>query len=371
MEAAFKTTCTHYHRGALAPLLVFIRLSAVFVLFAFATPQGALALGQREPLHTAGFRSMPLWDEERNFHLEVGIWYPSHRQEVQLNIQDWTLSVAPNAKEAPGSFPLVLISHDAGGGMFSYADTAADLARQGFVVVAPTHGLDNFADSSGIFTAGQILNRPKELAFILTALRGTGSLSFIDYERLGVLGAGSGAATALSFAGATPDFKAYRDYCANAGAAEPYCSSIAQDHMGEISALPPSAFDFPRPRICALALAAPACGMFFTREGLAAVRQPVLIFTPKTDSINNAVAHSELLKRNLPLPPAVIRLDKEDSTDLLTPCAEGILDFDGLSCPPPDEDALKQRQHDFHAPLTAFFKNLLGEPGPTPLKPMH
>lgn len=372
MAVALKATYTNDDRGgALAPLLMFLRLCAIIVLFALAAPHDASALGQRETRYTAGFRSIPLWDEQNNFHLEVGIWYPSHRQESQVNIQDWSLSFAPDAKEAPGSFPLVLISHDAGGGMFSYGDTAAALARQGFVVMAPTHSLDNFIDSSGIFKPGQILDRPKELAFILTALKGTNSLRFIDYARLGVLGAGSGAATALSFAGAVPDFDAYRNYCTGSGAAEPYCSPIAQNRMGKITSLPPAAFDFPRTSISALVLAAPACGMFFTPKGLAAVRQPVLIFTPKTDSINYATAHGELIRRGLPLPPAIIHLDKDDSADLLTPCADGIIDFGGISCPPLDEEILTQRQQDFNAPLAAFFKNLLGEPGPTPLRPMH
>ena len=53
--------------------------------------------------------------------------------------------------------------------------------------------------------------------------------------------------------------------------------------------------------------------MFFTREGLAAVKQPMLVFTPKTDSINNAALHGELIKRNLPLPPG--GLEDPDTLD--------------------------------------------------------
>ncbi len=349
------------------------RLAGLFLALAtvLAAPQAALAFGSGGESHTAGFRTMSLWDAELNTHLEVGIWYPAQRTETRLNIQDWSLLAARNAKEAPGLFPLVLISHDAGGGMLSYHDTAADLARQGFVVVAPTHGRDNFMDNSGIFMPGQILDRPGELSFVLSGILGTNSLSFIDDSRIAVLGVGSGAATALALAGGTPDFEAYRNYCASVGAGEPYCSDLAQERFKQSSGLPEGWPQWPRPHISALVLAAPACGMFFTRTGLADVRQPTLIFAPETDSINNAQTQVELIKRSLPAPPEVITLDDQDSIDLAAPCAEQIIDFDGLICLPPDEDRLEQRQASFNIPLAAFLKSHLGEAHVAAPKPVH
>ena len=106
------------------------------------------------------------------------------------------------------------------------------------------------------------------------------------------------------------------------------------------------------------------------REGLAAVKQPMLVFTPKTDSINNAALHGELIKRNLPLPPATIVLNG-DSTNLLAPCGENVIELDGLNCREADEDALAQRQKEFNTPLLAFLKNILGEPTHLPPRPVH
>ena len=367
---------THKSRGASAPLRFAGRtprptglLLALAIIL--AAPQIVFAFGSDSDSHTAGFRTMSLWNVELNTHLEVGIWYPAQRAETRLNIQDWSLSAAHNAREASGQFPLVLISHDAGGGMLSYQDTAADLARQGFVVVAPTHGRDNFMDNSGIFMPGQILDRPGELSFLLSGLLGADSLSFIDHSRIAVLGVGSGAATALALAGGVPDFEAYRNYCAGVGAGEPYCSDLAQERFNQSSALPEGWPQWPRPRISALVLAAPACGMFFTRAGLADVRQPTLIFAPESDSINKAQTQVELIRRSLPVPPEVIALDDQDSIDLAAPCAEHIIDFDGLSCLPPDEDRLEQRQVSFNIPLAAFLKSRLGEARVAPNKPVH
>ena len=352
-------------RGALAPLLL--------LCFAFAStlavPESSLALGSRSVRYTAGFRTMTLWDEQKDIRLEVGIWYPAQRAESQLNIQDWSLSAAGNAKEASGSFPLVLLSHDAGGGMLSYHDTAAELARQGFVVAAPTHNLDNFADSSGVFKPGRILDRPHELELVLSGILGAGSLSFIDHNRIAVVGIGTGAATALTLAGGVPDFAAYSAYCAGPGIGEPYCSALAQQRMDAASYLPES-FDLPRVRISALVLAAPAYGMFFTRAGLAAVKQPTLVFAVKTDSLNKSASHADLIIRNLPAPPEVIRLE-EDAVDLLAPCADYIIDFDGLACLPPDEKLLRERYADFNASLAVFLKSRLGGPLPASAKAAH
>ena len=313
---------------------------------------------------------MTLWDEQKDIRLEVGIWYPAHRAESPLNLQDWSLSVARNAKEASGIFPLVLLSHDAGGGMATYHDTASELARQGFVVAAPTHNLDSFADSSGVYKPGRILDRPQELALVLSGTLGADSLSFIDHTRIAVLGIGTGAATALTLAGGIPDFAAYLAYCAGPGIDEPYCSPLAQQRMNAASYLPEPNFDLPQVRISALVLAAPAYGMFFTRESLAAVKQPTLIFAVKTDSLNKAASHAELIARNLPVRPEVIRL-KEDAADLLAPCADYVIDFDGLACLPLDEEILSERYEDFNAPLAAFLKSRLGGPLPAPGKAAH
>ncbi len=357
----------HNRRGALAPLLLLVCLA---FLPALSAPDAALALGSQGVNYTAGFRTMSLWDEQKDIRLEVGIWYPAQREESSLNLQDWSLSVARNAKEAPGLFPLVLLSHDAGGGMAAYHDTAADLARQGLVVAAPTHNLDNFADSSGMFKPGRILDRPAELAFVLSGILGANSLSFIDHTRIALMGVGTGAATALTLAGGLPDFASYWDYCAGSGASEPYCSSLAQERMREISYLPDAYPELPRLRVSALVLAAPAYGMLFPRAALTAVRQPALIFAVKTDSLNGAAAHAEMLSRNLPAPPKMIRLN-EDAADLLAPCADSVIDFDGLICRPPDLELLEQRYADFNIPLAAFLKSRLGGPLPAPGKAAH
>ena len=356
----------HQYRGALAPLL----LTCLALVFMLAAPQNVPAFGSKGLQYTAGFKTMSLWDESKAIRVEAGIWYPAQREESSLTLQDWNLSVARNAKAAPGLFPLVLLSHDAGGGLASYHDTASDLARQGFVVIAPTHNFDNFADSSGMFKPGQILDRPRELAFVLSGILGAESMDFIDHTRIALMGIGTGAATALSVAGARPDFEAYWQYCAGPGNNEPYCSLLAQERMRQIvhrSDPPP---ELPHLRISALVLAAPAYGMFFPHTSLSTIKQPTLIFAPKTDSLNQAAHHATMIGRDLPITPEIITLN-EDSTALLAPCAEYTVDFDGLACQPLDEITLEQRYANFNIPLAVFLKSRLGGPLPALEKAAH
>ena len=80
-------------RGAKAPLLLMCFTLALIL----ALPESSPALGSQNEIYTAGFRTMTLWDEQKDIRLEVGIWYPAHRAESPLNLQDWSLSVARNA----------------------------------------------------------------------------------------------------------------------------------------------------------------------------------------------------------------------------------------------------------------------------------
>ncbi len=129
--------------------------------------------------------------------------------------------------------------------------------------------------------------------------------------------------------------------------------------------------DLPRRKITSIALAAPAYGMFFTRQGLTGVTQPCLIFAPGSDYGNRAARHAESIKSNLPVLPVMLYLPGHDTIDLAAPCSENLLDFDGLSCLPPDEDTLKSRFKNFNQPLITFFKATLGDPHPPRPKVNH
>ena len=52
-------------------------------------------------------------------------------------------SASRGAAPVEGQHPLVVLSHDSAGSRFSLHALASQLARNGFVVVAPTHAHDN------------------------------------------------------------------------------------------------------------------------------------------------------------------------------------------------------------------------------------
>jgi predicted dienelactone hydrolase len=60
------------------------------------------------------------------------------------------MDVARGAPVSGDALPLVVISHGNGGGPASHADLALALANAGYVIVAPIHSGDNYADQSAV-----------------------------------------------------------------------------------------------------------------------------------------------------------------------------------------------------------------------------
>lgn len=92
-----------------------------------------------------GFRQFQAPTRERGTDLDVTVWYPAKPGGEMIMSGDTALFVGTAAMhDAPisgGTFPLILLSHGAGlaGTPQALSWIATPLARQGFVVAAPTH----------------------------------------------------------------------------------------------------------------------------------------------------------------------------------------------------------------------------------------
>lgn len=108
--------------------------TVIFLLALFvAAPSQAHEVGQREINFT---------NAETGRTLKVGIWYPAAAGGKATLIGDNIIfKGAPaviNATPETGSFPLILMSHGSGGRFESMTWLATELAKAGFVAVAPT-----------------------------------------------------------------------------------------------------------------------------------------------------------------------------------------------------------------------------------------
>jgi predicted dienelactone hydrolase len=167
----------------------------------------------------AGVQQITAYSQERRANLDVTIWYPATLGgEAALlgdNIFFKGTVAMRNAPISTGRFPLILLSHGAGlGGRAEAASwVATALAKNGFIVAAPTHP-GNTGPNRSVEETMKLWLRPSDLSETLSAI--TKDVNFephIKLDKIGVLGLSMGGNTALSIAGARLDPKLFASYC--------------------------------------------------------------------------------------------------------------------------------------------------------------
>ena len=273
-----------------------------------------------------GFKTLGLWQAHSNTRADLAVWYPVRRTPSQLSYGPWTINAARNAKELPGRFPLIIVSHDSPGTRFSHHGSAEELAKSAFVVATLTHHGDNMDDMSHLFTLEQIRSRAAQIRAALdTLLSHPETRGFIDPRRIGIVGFGAGGTVALLLGGARLDGKNWPAYCGRADKDDPYCSRWALSRMTALAASLP----LPRPltdtRIKAVAAVAPAYGMLFTKESLADLHIPTLILQAEHDRINRSPLHAEAIRDAMPHMPEYALITGADSASLMAACPPAVL----------------------------------------------
>lgn len=166
-----------------------------------------------------GVRHFPARSAERGTDLDVTVWYPAEPGGEPVNLGDSELFVGTSAmRDAPisdGKFPLILLSHGAGlaGTPQALSWIATPLAKQGFVVAAPTHPGNGGKNKSAAETM-KLWLRPADLTATLDAIGKDGFFGdHVEHGKVGVLGLSMGGNTALAIAGARVDPKLLAAYC--------------------------------------------------------------------------------------------------------------------------------------------------------------
>ncbi len=339
-----------------------------FLLFsALASPRAAHAL---QPTMYPGFRTMGVWQAEKKLHLDANIWYPSVRAPFTISYGPWIFNAARGGKELPGLFPLLILSHDSPGDRFSYHDTAAFLARRGFVVAALTHDEDNINNMSKPFTLQQLTTRAKQISGFISALLEHADMAhMIDEKRIGLIGFGAGGTAALMVGGAIPDGSGWKDYCAKTDENDPYCSAWAMNRMNIMARDLPMKTSLADPRVKAVAAVAPGFGMLFSDAAMRFFYPPLLLIRADRDTVNRTPHHADAILHHSPSSTLFATLPDTNAIDLMAECPKALKNDLPEICgdlPPEKRYRIHQQMYTL---LADFFLNTLGDPDKIPQIP--
>ena len=309
-----------------------------------------------EPRYSAGFSRVTVGDPASGERIPAGIWYPTEAREARVSEQSRAFQVARDAMPAPGSYPLVLLSHGSGAWYGAHHDSAEHLARRGFVVASLTHPGDNFQDLGGYLGAKQLLGRPHHMMLLKAYVLGAHKYrSIIDGARLAGIGVDVGAYTVAVLMGARPDFARFESHARR----NPHDPVLLPHWELTLKSLPDEVPDYAEPMSAAV-LMAPAFGFLFDRERLARVAAQVRLYRAEMDNLLRADTHFETYLRGFSQVPEYRIVKGAGHYAFVAPCPEALMEEDPDVCRDrPGFDRIA-----FHARLNAqivdFLERTLG-----------
>ena len=270
------------------------------------------------------------------------------------------MDVASDAAIAGRGLPLIVISHGNGGAIPGHADLALALASAGYVVAAPMHNGDNYADQSAVGSASFFAGRTRQLRatvdYMLNDWPGSGR---IDPQRIGAFGFSMGGFTVLTAVGVHPDLRAIASHCAEAP--EFACDVLRHFKSPYLDADVPNAATViaPDQRIKAAVVAAPGFGFTLDPQGLAGVHVPIQLWSAEQDDKVPYATNSKPVRESLGARAEFHSVAGAGHLSFGTPC--GLLKLPGLCTDPPQFDR-PAFHRTMNASVVAFFGKHLKHP---------
>lgn len=227
---------------------------------------------------THGSAAAPIRGTDVDFH----IWYPALPGGKSVTIGGNGVfhgtSAGRGAAHQEGRFPMVVISHGAGGNAGQFGWIASELAQAGFVVVLPNHPGTTTGNASAE-AAVRVWERPADVSAVLDEITANqGDYPYIDTDRISILGFSAGGYTAMATSGARVDPDLLQGFCDDTDHGMSDCAFLA--HFGvDLHALDlsPAAQDLRDPRIRTAVIIDPGIVETLTEESLAEIDIPMLI----------------------------------------------------------------------------------------------
>jgi len=326
--------------------------AAILVLAVLALAAYAVSTAFRSG-RPVGFQTARV--ETQSGPAAVAIWYPTTESPQPTTfIGGVLLSVAKNGPVRGTSLPVVVMSHGNNGSALSHADLAMALASAGYVVAAPTHIGDNYADQSRQSSPTLFNQRADQMRatvdFLTSAWSGKGH---VDSRRIGAYGMSAGGFTALTLVGARPDLMKISTHCRQAP--EFVCDVLRQTKsplINDAGQAMPFVVDT---RIRSVVAAAPGLG-FTLANGLADVRAPVQLWWGSNDETVPYASNAKVIADGLAGRVEAHELQGARHLSFLAPCrllkpAAACTDAPGF-----DREAAHQRMNE---EVIAFFNRSL------------
>ena len=218
----------------------------------------------------------------RRGNVDFTIWYPANPGGKAVTVGgNGVFYGTPAGRGAPhqeGRFPVVIISHGAGGNSGQFGWIASQLAGAGFVVVLPNHPGTTTGNASAE-AAVRVWERPADVSAVLDELTNTASeYPYLNTDQISVLGFSAGGYTALALAGARVDPDRLQRFCDGTDHGMSDCAFLA--HFGidlhEFD-LSPAGQDLRDPRITDAVIIDPGIVSTLTTESLADIAIPMQV----------------------------------------------------------------------------------------------
>ncbi len=313
-------------------------------------------------LFQPAFKTIGVWNENHSIRVDVNVWYPTHSKPNRAKYGEWSFDVVRFGRPAKGRFPLIILSHDSASTRFSYHDTAALLARSGFVVMAPDHKNDNLQRMSQLFTWKQLEDRMRDVQIVINMSTTHKDVrNMIDANRIGLLGFGTGASVALLFGGARIDVNGFDGYCRKVPQSTAYCNAWAAKHVHKmLQGLPPLGRSFAENRIKAIVAVDPKYDMFFTKQSLLTLHEKVMLVEAGID-LKKKAWDTHNIRAFFPQNIQYNILEGIESRDLMAPCSQELKkDLPDL-CGTATADVRASMYKIFSTEMLSFFMNILGK----------
>lgn len=227
----------------------------------------------------------------------IALFYPTSSEPKVVELGPFKLNVAVEGEVLKGKHPLVIVSHGSGGSHLSYKDVAISLAKNGFIVGMPLHPQNNYMDNSLEGSVTNYTNRPKHITLAIDTLLNASDINtYIDSDKIAVLGHSVGGYAAISAAGGVGDTSSLIKICRNSPLlTDPYCTPARDGSMTKtvIKSKKDS-------RIKAIIIMAPVGGLFSTEGSLNDVDIPVLLLKAEKDKEVTEPYNADVIEKGLP-----------------------------------------------------------------------